>query len=263
MTNDIPKKTKGELKMERYIDDLIRNKEFLSKIKRLRRNNKNPDGMYDTWTNEEKANHEYINKELTEIIDAYNKLRKRTNKLMIDDYWKTRQGISQKYNLDSEQINYIECLFNSKRKDILSFMKFLAEFEMCKVSDLHQDELSPLNKGEEIIYLNKRRQLLLNAYPVGILINPRASKNDVLDFIENRWNWIEMSYLRTYAEKKLKYGKRKHNQKILDFIWSNRFLPSKKLKEKLDEQFPKNGLVYYEINKILQGEKNKRLGNSS
>ncbi len=263
MKEYIPKKTQGELKMERYVEDLIRNKDFLRKLKRLRKTNKYPEGMYDTWTEEEKAESDYINKELSEIIDGYNKLRKRTNKLMVDNHWKVKTIISEIYNLDNEQISYIETLFNPKYKDTVSFLKSMADFDMCKVWDYHDEELNPANKGEEIIYLNKRRQLFLNAYPVGIFIHPKASKRDVLDFIEKKWYWIENNFLRTYAEKKLKYGKRKYDQKMLDFLWNNRFLSSKKLKEKLDEQFPKNGLVYYEIIKILQLEKTKRLGSLS
>ncbi len=263
MAEEIPKKTKGEIKMERYIEDLIRNKEFQRKIKRLRKNDKHFKGMYDTWTDEDKVKDDYINKELGEIINAYDKLRKRCNKLMITDYSKSQEAISTIYNLDMEQIAYLLCLFSPKCEDIIDSMKSLADFNMCKVYDMHHEELSPYNKGEEIIYLNRRRQSFLNAYPVGVFIHPRASKNDVLDFVEKRWKWIENGFLRTYADKKLKYGKRKHDQKMLDFMWSNRFLKPKKLKECLDEQFPKNGLVYYEITKILQTERSKRLGNSS
>ena len=257
-----PKKTQGEIKMERYIEDLIRNKDFLRKLKRLRKNHKY-EGMYDTWTEEEKKKRAYFDKEIGEILDAYNKLRKRTNKLVVDDYLKTRSVISEVYNLDSEQISYIETLFNPEYKDSVNFMRSVADLDMCKIWDFNEDELHPLNKGNEIIYLNSKRQLLLNAYPVAICVHPKASKRDVLDFIEKKWNWIENNFLRSYAEKKLKYGKRKYDQKLLDFLWSNRFLSSKKLKEKLNERFPKNTLVYYEIVKILQLEKEKRLGNSS
>ncbi|MFM7088228.1 MAG: hypothetical protein ACKOW9_01700 [Candidatus Paceibacterota bacterium] len=262
MKEYIPKKTQGEIKMERYIEDLIRNKDFLKKIKRLRKNTNYPEGMYDTWTDEERQRHDYINKEFGEIIEEYKKLRKRTNKLMSDDYWRSKMVISEIYNLDNEQINYTEALLNPKKNDLLNFSKSMAELDMCKIADLRDSDFSSI-KGEAELSINPRRDLLTMAYPVGLLIHPKASKRDVLDYIEKRWNWIENNFLRSYSEKKLKYGKRKYDQKILDFLWNNRFLPSKKLKEKLDDSFPKNGLVYYEIVKILQLEKTKRLGSLS
>ncbi len=184
--------------MERYIEDLIRNKDFQKKIKHLKRNNKNPKGMYDTWTAKEKAKNDYLNKELGEILDAYEKLRKRCNKVMGSDYWDTKSVISEVYNLDGDQISYIESLLSNENKEIVPFMKSIADLNMCKVLDLHQEELSPFNKGEEIIHLNRRRQSFLGAYPVGVFIHPKASKNDVLDFIEKRWNWIE--YLTNQSE---------------------------------------------------------------
>lgn len=260
----MPPKTQGEVKMERYINDLIRNKDFQRKIKKLRKKSrKYPEGMYDTWTKDEQEKHDRINREIGEIIDGYEKLRKRCKKLFGDDFSKIQSTISEVYELDVDQIGYIECLFSPKYKKIVDFMKSRAELDMCKISDFHDDELNPANKGEEIIYLNRRRQLFLNAYPIAVCIHPRASKRDVIDFIEKRWKWIEYNFLRNYAEKKLKYGRRKHGQEMLDFLWQNRFLPSQKLKEKLDHKFPKNGLVYFEIAKILQLEKDKRLRNLS
>lgn len=263
MATNQQKKTQGEVKMERYVNDLIRNKDFLRKIKKLRKNNIYPKGMYDTWTKEEQENHDYVSKELNEILAGYETLRKRCKKLMDGGSWKIRKTLSEVYGLDTYQIGYAECLLNPDYKDSIDFMKSNAQLDMCKISDFHDDELSPFNKGEEIIYLNRQRQLFLNAYPIAVCIHPKASKRDVIDFIEKRWKWIEYNFLRMYADKKLKYGKRKHRQEILDFLWKNRSLPSQKLKERFDKEFPKNGLAYFEITKIVQLEKNRRLGNLS
>ena len=96
--------------MERYVEDLIRNKDFKISMKRLKKVDKNPDGMYDTWTKKEKDKHDYVSKELSEIIDGYDKLRRRCNKLFSEDYFKIKNAISENYKLDGEQIGYIECL---------------------------------------------------------------------------------------------------------------------------------------------------------
>lgn len=265
MTTYIPKKTQGETKMERYIQDLIRNKEFRRKIKRIRKLSRTPTGMYDTWTAKERLEHDRINDELSEIISLYEQLRKRCKKIMNDRNWKIKKGISETYLIDGDQINYALHLMASQQKQEPFFLPLQdwENMDMCKIFDFADDELNPMNKGEEIIYLNPQKQLFLNAYPVGVCIHPQASKRDVLDFIEKRWEWIENNYLRMSADKKLKYGKRKYNQEMLDFLWKNRGLPPKVLKRKLDEQYPKNGLVYYEIAKIIQLEKKKRLSIST
>ncbi len=257
---DTPKKTQGEVKMERYIEDLIRNKEFLRSIKKLRRTREDVGWEYEKLTEEQKAKQKHFDNEIIEILNDYERLRKRIKKLFEDDYRRIKSSISEAYNLDDMQIGYIEILCDPNLKRHVETAKSFAEFDMCKVFDLHDDEMKPEFKGDEIIHLNMRRQFLLRAYPVGIFIHPKASKRDVIDFVEKRWNWIENNFLRGYTEKKLKHGKRKHDQKMLDFIWSNRSLVPKKLKIKLDKEFPKHGLVYYEISKILQLEADKRLG---
>ena len=263
MTQSYNKKivTQGELKMNMYIQDLIRNKDFLRKMKRLKRAQKNePFGMYDTWTEEQKKESEYFDKEFKEVLEGYEKLRKQTLKILNTPSFKIKNSISEIYNIDHSQISYIETILHKREEYLIETMKDFADLDMCKIHDFKDEEVSPSFKGREIIYIDKSRQLFLNAYPVGIFINPLASKRDVIDFIEKKWSWIENNFLRGYADKKLKYGKRKHNQKMLDFIWINRGINSKDLKNKLDEEFNGNGLVYYEISKIIQNELQKRTG---
>jgi hypothetical protein len=96
--SDKSQKTQGEIKMERYIEDLIRNKDFLRSIRKLRKTDDSPDGMYDTWTPEERAKSDYFNKEISDILDSYNKLRKRTNKLMVNQHWRiTKDDYDKKH----------------------------------------------------------------------------------------------------------------------------------------------------------------------
>lgn len=261
MSSNIVPKTQGEIKMDRYIQDLIRNKDFLRKMKNLRRaNKKEPVGMYDTWTEEQKQRSKDFNKEFTEILEQYEKLRKRSSKLLRDKSFIIRESISELYNIDNAQISYVESILNKRDEFLLDIMKDSAELDMCKILDINEEDSIPSFKGKEIIHLNNSRKLFLKAYPLGIFVNPLASKRDVINFIEKKWSRMENNFLRGYADKKLKYGKRKHNQKMLDFIWDNRGLKLEVLKDKLDKLFIGNGLVYYELGDIIRQEEKKRLG---
>ena len=221
------KQTQGEIKMMRYIEDLVRNKHFQRSLKRLRNSHKDistPSGNYYDWPLKEQQKHDYINKELVEIINTYETLRKRCKKLFKDKYWRAKETIAEVYGLDNDEINLAETLFLKKAPDVVDSAIMFAEPDMCKIVDLHDDELSPANKGEEIIYLSPSRRLRIIAYPIAISIHPKASKRDILDFIEKRWEWLNINYLKSYADKTLKNRKRKHKQELLDYIWDNKFV---------------------------------------
>jgi hypothetical protein len=213
--------TQGEEKLERHIQDLIRNKDFLKKFKRLKRLQKKEQSLDDDFWNKEYAN----------LIIEYKKLRKRSSRLINNDYWNLKMKISEIYRLDNYQINYIECLLDPDFfSAYLTTAKGNAENDMCKILETNEIEIFPSDNHQNLTYFNHRTQLFFNAYPIGIFIHPKASKRDVLDFIEKKWSKIENEYLRAIEEKKLKYGKRKHSQKLLDFIWSNKHLKSKDIK---------------------------------
>lgn len=256
MSNEL-KETQGHRKMLRYIQDLSRNKDFQGSLKRYNRLSRidRPEGMYPDWTPKQQKEHDYINKELGEIIDGYEILRKRCKKLLKDSKFEIAEYIADAYGLDYELLGVLNTLKeNNKEKEwLLEHFEF--ETDMCRFLNIADEELSPLNKGEEIIYLKPHRQLNLLSYPAAVLIHKKASKRDVLDFIEKRWPWIKQ----WLDDKTLKYKPRKISQEVLDFIWERRGLPAKKIKEKLDESFPHNGLVYFEISKIISLEKRRRL----
>lgn len=91
-------------------------------------------------------------------------------------------------------------------------------------------------------------------YPINIKLHRFASKRDVLDFIEKRWEDIK-PFL---AEKRTK--ERKIERPVADFIWKHRGKKAKDIKLMLDKKFPKNGLMYFDITKVISEEK-KRRGN--
>lgn len=267
--NQVTEETQGRRKMKRYINDLIRNKPFVKSVKKLlkiRQKDEPTPYKYEDMTPEQKSKHDYVNKEIGEIIKGYEKLRKRCKKLLRDDYMKIATDIAEEYGLDGIQIQYIEHLLannDKKNSDTVKYLEELAELDMCKVENLYDTDLNPLNKGEEIIYLDNQRQLLRNAYPVAICIHPRAAKRDVLDFVKKKWLYIEAAMYDFSEGKKLKYRKRKYSQELRDIIWENRTLPTNRISQILDEKFPNNDLLYFDINKIKSLEKKKRLSKIS
>lgn len=254
--------------MKRYVNDLIRNKPFVKSVKKLlkiRERDSSPI-RYNEMSIREQARHDYFNKEVEEIIEEYERLRRRCRKLLYDDYMRIASAVSSEYSIDGTQIQYIEYLLKEKDKekyDLSEYMENLAELDMCKVDNLFDSQLNPLNRGEEIIHLDNQRQLFLEAYPVAVCINPNASKRDVLDFIEKKWEWIDNA-LYDYTEgKKLRYRGRKYKQELLDFIWEHKDLSAKELERLVDEKFPQYLLTYNEITKLKSLEKKKRISSLS
>ncbi|MCX6720149.1 MAG: hypothetical protein NTV36_03535, partial [Candidatus Staskawiczbacteria bacterium] len=100
-------------------------------------------------------------------------------------------------------------------------------------------------------------------YPIMIKISPYASKNDLIDFVKNKFVWEnEIEPLRDkYKDKNIKIGKFKtKNEKIKernDFVYENRHLPRIKIMKLVNDKF--EGCVGYEyVNKIIALEDRKR-----
>jgi len=258
-----PKKeaTQGHIKMMLHIEDVIRNEHFLKALEQLKQSVNLLDetkGNYDEWSVEQKKRHDWINKELGEIIREYERLRKRCAKVFYDKKFRKLEQIASKFSFDDALLNVA---IGMKDGNDFWLKYYGEEIDMCTIQDLQDDQLNPANKGEEIIYLRPSRQIHLMAYPIAIDINARASKRDVLDFVEKKWSWIDAK-LRESEKKALKIvfnKKRKIDRGITDFIWSHKDMPSKKVKDLLNVKFPENDLVGYEINDIIKREKKKRL----
>jgi len=265
-----PEPTQGHIKMLRYIEDLIRNKNFKKQMKRLQSLQKYdtfPEGHYDTWTPDEQKRHDWINEELGSIIDGYESLRKRANNALRSRADLAKENIALSYGLDNGLIALASIKLGNdelsqQSLEVLGNRYMLDEKpDMCKSINLYDEELNPANKGEEIIYLRHDRQLMFCAYPVAIAIHQRASQRDVLDYVKKKWLDIDIMLRNLDDEKILRTRKRKHRQEIIDYIWENQSLPAKQIQKKLDEKFLDNELVYYEISKIIQNERQRRNGN--
>jgi hypothetical protein len=252
------KTTQGHEKMLLYIQKLIRNKFFIDELKKIKESDPEPKGMYDTWTKEQKERSDFINKELGGIIEDYLKVKQRCEKLYKDKRWELQEKLTYEYGIDLHLLAYVRCLLDEEYKNIASHFEDYAE--MCRIVNEFEEQIIPFNPGDDFIHLDPSKKTELIAYPVSIKINSLASKRDVMDFIEKRWNWIDNTLRQSKDEKALKIKrKRKHSQALLDFIWENRELPAMAIKKKIDKKFPNNGLVYYEISKLIQLEKMERL----
>jgi len=258
----ISKTTQGQAKLLRLIDDLIRNRFFLRSLKKVMRLQDKTraqfqKGNYYTWTPEEKKEHDDINRALGEIIPEYEKLKKRADKVMHSLEYKEKQKIAWRYGLDGSLISLAISRYRGNNE--LPMDLWGASPDMCAINSDLEERMYTFNKGMDWLQLNPNKQLHLFAYPFSVSIHRNATKRDVIDFIEKNWPLIDKIKFEM-DEKSYRARKRKYDQKMLDFIWLNRSLPAKKLKTALDSQFPKNNLVYYELSKLIQLEKQKRLG---
>jgi len=134
-------------------------------------------------------------------------------------------------------------------------------YDMCHPLDLYS-LFYEKNESDLFMYnLTKDKNLviksLINCFPVAIALHKFSTKRDLLDFIEKEWNTIE-EILSRYREKPYRGRNKKIDWDMVDFIWENRNLRSKEIKEKLNAEFPQNGLVYNDILKIISLEKKKR-----
>ena len=134
-------------------------------------------------------------------------------------------------------------------------------YDMCHPLDLHS-LLYEKNESELFSYdLTKNKDLviksLINCFPVAIALHKFSTKRDLLDYIEKEWSTIE-KILSRYREKPYRGRNKKIDWEMVDFIWENRNLSSKEIKEKLNNKFPHNGLIYNDILKIISLEKKRR-----
>ena len=239
------KETQGQRKFKQYLEDLTRNKHFVARIEKME------EARRSRRAELEKKDRELIT-DLFEKYYAVNAALKKaaaTGKASND---KIFEELSEKYALDS---NFIIALATGwlKEDDPTWLMT-----DSCYINDEYDERFNDVFPKIPFQFdFSKRADI--RAFPISINVHRFASKRDVLDFIEKRWEVID-SYLGTYRDKTKRFRKRKLDRKITDFIWEKRTFPVNEIKRQLDERFPHNGLAYYEIGKIISMEKQRRLG---
>ena len=238
------KETQGHIKMLQYIEDLKRNKRFLKIFRE-----------YNKQASKEGFNNIFF------IIEEYEKLNKITKKLLKKyerDFEKITLKMAEEYGLDNNLLGFI---YWSMDKTLSKGNHYDSYLDMCVYNDNNDELLGYTTLPDVPLILNRIRRNHLRAYPISIDIHKYASKRDVLDFIEKKWDWIYTNNLGSYTDyEKVRFRKRKQSRELIDFIWDNRRLKAKEIKKLLNDKFPSNHLVYYEISKIISIEKSRRLG---
>ncbi len=101
---------------------------------------------------------------------------------------------------------------------------------------------------------DKRAELL--AYPIRIGINPKATKRDVLDFINKKWD--EIRYMLDFYEENPSIIRNRPKAQRDEYIWNHRHLNSNKVAEMANTKFPNENLTYSDINKIVSRLKKRK-----
>lgn len=246
--NENQKTTQGQKKMLQYFEDLKRNKHFKILIKRLEKiseeNSKKKDENYEKLMEEFIRNYQ----ELDQLLKKRMKLSNKSQEIIM--------FIAEEYGLTSE-ITADPIVFDFLSKDE---SKYSIWNDMCAVSDNYDFFLNEVFSRPVPIELDTAKQSHIRAYPISIDIHKFATKRDVLDYIEKRWNFIE-SYLEVYRDKNVRFRKRKIERKVVDYIWENKKEPAKKIVELIAKKFLDNNLNlgYEDILKIISNEKNRRI----
>lgn len=240
--------TQGQKKIVQYIEDLKRNKHFLALITRLKKEshsvNKEKDLVYESFINDFIEKYQEIERLLTL---RRKKLMPKSEKINI--------SIAEEYGLSTALIN--DLIFRVfRQKDDLSLSVWN---DMCFLSDNYDNFLNDVFSKPLPIDWDSERKTHIISYPVSIDIHRFATKRDVLDYIEKRWDFIE-SYLDIYTNKKVRFRKRKMDSEIVDFIWKNRKEKANKIVELITKKFPENKTIlgYEDILKIISNEKSRR-----
>src|SRR3989338_11439935 len=107
--------TQGSKKMVRYLQDLIRNVDFRTDLKRAMRKKRD----YSQMSDAEKKKDERMMREHDAILDLYEQVKKRSLKL--DKYfgWTALdETIAESYGLDIELMHYAKALIEKKLDEI-------------------------------------------------------------------------------------------------------------------------------------------------
>lgn len=238
----IGKKSKANTKMVAYLSELLKNKPFLKKIKSLNKAKKL----------------EYNFRKLPMIYsvsEKYEKLKREAQTATSNRYTKLAESIISEYGIPYEAIDLAVAMVEENYDFVKSQ---IYNVHLCTINDDYLNHLFPLNPADDFVSYNLRLKRRILAYPLSIGISPKATKDDVIDFINTNWWWIKNG-LDEHGLKPLKIRKRKYSKELLNLIWVNRGLPLKKIKEIINNKYPQNSLVYNEIQDIITYEKKKRL----
>lgn len=135
----------------------------------------------------------------------------------------------------------------------------LDEVDLCRIADIKGDleEFEFLAPSKEVVDIFKRTY---SSYPIVIKLHPAVTQRDLVDYIRSNWPKIDF-FLSQYRDEESKLGKiktRNISKKTRnDFIYENRQLPRRQIKEMVEATFGEE-LDYEYIGKIISEERKRR-----
>lgn len=218
-------------KLRNYLFDFLESDQIQKNISELRKKYKIPlDGLIFSETEKKLA----VQDSIIYFPDGFVK-----NKSMIDSVSKDLNALTEKFPLKHLGIQSVIRVYFFHNVIMNEVVNNSTKAEnMCKIVDSHKDMLEECIDDPTLrnIYLQHFRAENYS-FPVSLKINPRASKRDVLRFIEEHWELIEKSLSKYHN----RYGK-------LGKIRSRNPLIRKRDKIILDNE----GKTYREIRELLK-----------
>lgn len=228
--------TQGYNKLWNYFLEIVKSNYFQNKIRTLRKQCKIPPKGFNSKEDEMRLS----NRNAQE-------LKEESNVDVSEEILK----LCEKYSLHfldwSDVIS--EYLYYNKIEPIYN----INSSNLCLLGNTIEEKKDPFNKE-----IQKADDI---AYPIVIRISPYASLRDILDFTKKVYKVAIKPAQEHYKDKNIKIGKIKSKnqsiQKRNQFIYDNRDLPRKKIKELVSDKF-KIDLDYEYVGKIISEEKKRR-----
>jgi hypothetical protein len=230
------KKTQGQKKMKQLLEDARRDHNFAKRLEKMA-------------SGKPKHSHQDLETLYFLYWQYENALRSFQHTFILkDENYLEKKALCGQYGIDPL---LFDRLLLAQKEDRLEGWDFSEESsgDMCDLEiSSESNEITDIHN----FHLTRVDQIDAHVYPIKINIHEFASKRDVLDFIEKRWDHISPHL----KEKRIKG--RKLPREVLDFIWKNRNKKSKEISGLVSEKFPNIHLVYFEVNKILSDEQKRR-----
>jgi hypothetical protein len=107
--------------------------------------------------------------------------------------------------------------------------------------------------------LDEETLVYLAAYPRLLVFTKKASKNDVIKFLDEQWLAPKISSWRMNFESSSQIRLRSYSRKLFDALWKYRDKSMSERRQMLTRQFPQYTLGDNEITKLLSEERKRRL----
>lgn len=248
--NKKSRKTQGQKKLNQLFNDIKRNKTFLDVYEKVK----------DTF--------EAHLKDRMEILSEGDDDRAPDHDIHHGTYSSLRQlsyeskrfdisikYLSKKYSINLDMLSYLIAEYVLEQDPSLSslYKLKLDRPDMCRVLRRHYSSRS---RGTINGY---QKEYDCKAFPVELDIHAYATKRDVLDFINKRWEEVQ-DHLSLDRSKSIRIRKRSIPIEMTDYIWENRNLSRKEINNKVKTKFPGYNFGYEGIAKIISLEKKRRTG---